>query len=364
MNIEVFLAKLQFSMHQRSVMYRKLSDFARQGIPIYTTIEKFIFAYTEMSKPNPVLKMLTLGYYNTPSVDYRVTIMNEWQKRMADGSSFSQALDGFVPKNEIMLIQSGEARGDLPGGMEKALFITHSIKRINGAVIGGLSYPFTILLVICGMIYMFATSVIPEMAHILPPENWPEGAPKLLYSISLFVSNFGAIIAVLILVAFVVISNTMNIFSGRLREILDGFPPWSIHKTMQGSIFLITLSSLMSAGVSINSSLIRIRDMAPPYLSDYIDKMLQKLSIGETNGESLNVGIFRDDLAVDIKLMGQVANFESIIAMLGKEAVERDIEKISDSAKILNNLVLVFSGVVIGFIYYAFYTLTSSIGQQ
>lgn len=347
MNVELWFAKAQFGLEQRTAMYRKLSSFARQGSPIYSTIEKFITAYSAKNRG-----------------DIRAVILSEWQRRMAEGMAFSQALEGFAPESEIMLIQAGEAKGDLSGGMEKALFITNSIKRIRGAIIGGLSYPLTILLVMLGMIYMFATSVVPQMAQVLPPDQWPEGSPQTLYSLSIFVRDYGAIVGIVFVALITVSIKTLNVFRGPLREALDRFPPWSIHKTMQSSVFLITLSSLMSAGIAINPALNRIKDNSAPYLSAFITRMMEKLSLGSQTGDALDVGLFNKDLSVDIRLMGQVADFQSAIMMLGQENVERDIERIAMISKALNNIVLIFTGGSIGFIYFAFYTLTSTISKS
>lgn len=345
MNFELAFAKFQFGLKQRASLYRKIASFARQGVPIYTAIERFVDEYSKKRG------------------DPRVLIMQEWLLRMRDGNTFGQALQGYAPEAELMLIQAGEAQGDLSRGIEKAIFVTESVARIRSAVISGLAYPVTVFALLIVMIYLFAIKVVPQLTQILPPEKWPEGPPQILYGMSVLVRDYGLWITFALVFGVVLSIKTLGVFRGPLRKAFDYFPPWSIYKTLQSSVFLITVSSLMSAGISINAALLRIREIVPPYVADYIGLMIDRLAMGESNGSSVDVGFLPYDTAVDIRILGQTADFQSLLQMLGEETVENDVQRITAATRVLSIAILLLTGVYIGFTYYAFYVLTSEMSE-
>ena len=344
-NFELWFAKAQFGMTERIKMYRKIMSFVKQGVPLFNTLELFGDAYEENKKGEP-----------------RSIILRQWTERISQGSTFSMSLTGYAPEAEVMLIESGEVSGDIENGFNQAIFVTESSKKIQSAIVSGLSYSLTVLLVLLGMMGMFAFYIMPQLVDVIPKENW-QGSAAALYSMSMFIKDYGLYSLVGCVVFLGGSLKSMPIWTGRSREFADHLPPWSIYKIIQGAVFLISLSSLMRTGVSLKDSLIKLHDKSSFYTRAYIDKMLDKLSHGESNGESLNVGLLDGEIAMDIKLLGGVSDFDEIMLMIGTEAINVNVERISAMASRVGTLILMLTAFYTGFSYYAFYMLTSSLGN-
>lgn len=340
--IELAFAKMQFGLKPRTMMYKKIASFSKQGTPVFQTIEMFEKAYSEKKG------------------DARAPILREWAASMSDGFSFSEAITGFAPDSEVMLISAGESNGDLEGGMKKAIFISESTAKIRSALIGGLSYSGILILTLVGMIVMFSLKVIPQMTEVMPVGEWPPLSKKL-YDMSMFVKNYGAVVGGTSVTLLVISIKTLGVFVGPIRRHLDRLPPWNIYKTIQGSVFLITLSSMMNAGIPLNNALYRIRDMSPPYLAGYINAMTELLVTGGMNGEVMDVGLLDYDTSLDIKLLGQTADFQSAMMMIGEESIEGALSKIHTiTAAIGTGVLFAITGFIM-FVYSGFFTLTMAI---
>nr|WP_305910459.1 type II secretion system F family protein [Methylomarinum sp. Ch1-1]MDP4523210.1 type II secretion system F family protein [Methylomarinum sp. Ch1-1] len=206
-SFEVRFAKFQFGITQRIGMYRKIMAFAKQGVPLFNTLELFERSYLENKKGDP-----------------RAVILGQWISEIATGSNFSQALVGYAPEAEIMLIESGEVSGDMESGLDQAIFVTESIKRIRSAIIGGLAYSLVVLLLLLGMIGMFAFNVVPQLVDVVPPEKWT-GASATLYSMSMFVKDYGIYSIFAVIASIIVALKSMPVWVGNSREFADYLPP-------------------------------------------------------------------------------------------------------------------------------------------
>lgn len=344
-DLNLALAKMQFGVKRRAMMYEKIKSFATQGTPVYNTIEMFAEAYHQRRG------------------DARALILDKWLESMRDGQSFSRSITGFAPEAEIMLIAAGESNGDLSGGMSKAIFVTESTSKIRGALVGGLSYSALLMIVLFAMIYMFSIKVIPEMVAILPVDTWPPISQKL-YFMSEFVKNYGFLVIGGFILFLIVSIKTLGIFVGPVRMVLDYVPPWNIYKTVQGSVFLITLSAMMTAGITLNNSLHKIKELSSPYIAGYIDEMLALLSDGRSNGEILTVGLLNKDVELDITLLGKTADFQSSMMMLGENSIEETINRIKSITGAIGTASLFLIAGFVIFVYLGFFTLTSSISDS
>ncbi len=345
-NIEIAFAKMQFGAKSRAMMYRKIAAYSKQGTPVFNTVEMFANAYGEKKRSDP-----------------RAAVLREWLIGMNNGLSFSESIRGYVPEAEAMLIAAGQANGNLADGMAKAVFVTEASIKIRSALIGGLAYSVLLIVTLMTMIAMFSVYVIPQVASIMPVENWPP-LSKQLYDTSVFVKDYGAMLALIFIVLLAVSMKTLGTFSGPMRKYFDKAPPWNIYKAIQGSVFLITLSSMMNAGIPLNNALIKIRELSAPYISLFLSDMIEALAGGAQNGEALDVGLLDDDTALDIRLLGQTADFQSSMSMIGEQAIVDTVEKIKIITSMIGIAVLFLIAGFIIFVYGGFFALTQAIAES
>lgn len=343
---ELRFARAQFGTRTRLKLYRKLYSFIKDGISLYEVLKKL------------------QGLYAKKKGDPRAVAIQEWLTRMEQGRSFASALQGWAPSSEIMLIESGEQSGDLAGALLNTVEVTESVNLMKKTIKGGLAYPTALFAALMGMIYMFAVKVIPEISSIQDPALWPD-VSQTLYHFSLAVQNYWWAFLLAFLCMVVAIVYSLPRLTGPVRHILDRVPPWSIYRTIQSSVFLVAVSALMKTGTPLMESIMRLRTLSAPYTRFHMSLIIRRMKAGFKDGLAMNTGHFLDtEVGNDIEIYGELTDFQVAMESLGRDVITRAVEQIKASTQVMANLVLLAMGVYIGWTYYAFMTLTSSIAQN
>jgi len=344
MNIEKSFYKMQFSTVVRMKLYRKIASFIRQGSPLFDMLLK-----------------LESKYESSKKGDVRAAIIRYWIKDMNNGKDFSEAIAYWVPPAEQMLIAAGEKSGAMEDAINNAIDVTEASKKMRSAIVGAMSYPGILIVILFGMIYLFSTQIVPKLVSIKDPQTWP-GPAKTMYEMSLFVQSYWLICIIMVFIFFATINYSIPRLTGFLRDKIDTIPPWSIYNSFQSSVFLISLSSLMKTGTALMDALEELRKSASPYTYAHITKMIRRMESGKDNGVSLNAGFLPKEIGIDVEIYDETADFQAAMEQVGRESIEDGIEAIKASSKAMGSIVMLFVGFYIGWVYYAFFTLTSSIG--
>ena len=94
------------------------------------------------------------------------------------------------------------------------------VKKIKNTIISGSTYPVILLLVVLGFIAMFSVKMAPTYLGILPLEQWPSMGQNL-YNFSHFIVSYWYILFGFLGVAGFVISKTIGVWTGQVREVFD-----------------------------------------------------------------------------------------------------------------------------------------------
>lgn len=343
---EAGFTKTQFTTTMRLQMYHKVSSFLEQGVPLHDILDQLAKQYVKIKKG-----------------DIRAVILKEWLAGLSAGRTFSTILAEWVPPAEAMLIRSGEKTGNLSEAFKNAIMITESAQRMKNTLLGQMSYPAVLLLMLFALIYMFSTQAIPTLTEVKDPETWPPMSKKL-YALSMFVQNYwwSVVGGISLFAGFA--AYTIPRTTGPIREILDKLPPWNVYKTFQGSVFLVSIAAMMKTGTPLVDSIKAIKTLSNDYVSDHLRRMILRMDGGRRVGESLNVGFFTKEMGMDIEIYGEVSDIQSAMDKIGKDSIEDGIESISKSAQAIKNMVMVGVGAYVAWVYYAFFTLTQAIGAD
>lgn len=334
---------MQFSTVMRMKLYRKIVSFIKQGSPLFDMLLKLESKY-EASKKG----------------DVRAAVIRYWIREMNNGKDFSEAIKEWVPPAEMMLIQAGEKSGAMEEAINNAIDVTEASKNMKSAIIGALSYPAILLVILFGMIYLFSTNVVPKLTSIKDPETWP-GPAHTMYKMSVFVESYWLFVIGGLICTFIAINYTIPRLTGKVRDSLDKIPPWSIYNSFQSSVFLISIASLMKTGTALADALEELKKHASPYVFHHINKMSRRMENGKSNGISLNTGFLPKEIGIDIEIYDETSDFQAAMDQVGRESIEDGIASIKASAKSMGSLVMMGVGFYIGWVYYSFFTLTSSI---
>lgn len=340
-----FRINWKFGLVDRISLYERLGAFLTAGIPVFDALDSIRARYEKRK-------------------DIRHVMVNQWLNIMRDGTPFAEAIKDWIPPSEYMLISSG-ARGEgLVSGLSEAARLSIAANKIKKAIYVGAAMPALLLIMLTAMIGGFDVYMAPVFKNLMPVNKWPEGA-QTLYAIAHFITgNWYWLIAGAIGSA-TVISLTMNGWVGRLREIADKLPPWSVYKNYQASSFLIGLASMLKAGVALNDALKIMNKNASPWLQVHIEQMLGSLRIGGSNyGEAMDTGLFDIDTTGDIIDYARLSSFEHAIYAIGERMVELGVEKTNERMSVAKNLMLFLVAGTVFWIYFTSYDLQSVIAEK
>ncbi|MND11568.1 Toxin coregulated pilus biosynthesis protein E [compost metagenome] len=339
---EQIWVKLTLGTDTRMSIYRKIAAFLEEGVPLHDILIKLSKQYKRAK-------------------DGRYKILNEWAQSLEAGQSFSATLQEWVPPSEAMIIRSGEKSGDLASAFANAVSATEAARSMRSAIIGNMAYPMALLVMICSLIYLFSTQAVPQLTAVKDPEYWPD-VSRSLYDMSVFVQQKWWAVLIGVTAFSGLVSWSMSRFVGSVRTKLDVIPPWSVYRTFQSSVFMISISAMMKSGTPIVDSIKEMRGMSNKYVSEHLREILAQLNAGKPIGSALNTGFLDKETGIDIEIYGELADMQKSMERIGAKSIENALVNIVNAANMAKNLILIGVAGYIAWVYYALYTLTQSIG--
>ncbi|WP_138519158.1 type II secretion system F family protein [Limnobacter alexandrii] len=271
-------------------------------------------------------------------------VFSHWHSNMSQGK-FNVAIKGTVPQSDLMIISASERSSTLPEGLRFLAKSIRQMKVMTAAIRSACIFPLFFLLVLFGMMYLFSTMLAPILIQVIPDINsFPTGG-KYFYLISMaFKENWPWIISIMISVP-ILFAFSLNRLTGKAREVLDRYPPYSIYRDYQASLFLVSFSSLIGSGVSFDEALKMIHSQSNKYMQWQITTMLRRYPLNPTKpAKAFEVGLFPQALRYMIEDYGRRNSFGDALKKIGVVAIETTALRVVKSAKLLNNILLLIVG--------------------
>lgn len=344
-------AKSQFNEQTRLRLYRKLAKMLGSGLPMLKVLEELHQRASQNGeKPNEPLAV----------------VLDDCRRAVQNGRLLSEGLESWIPQNEQMIILAGEQAGRLESTLSAVIQVVQSSKKIKSVIFGGIAYPVSVFILILAYIHIFGTKVIPEFARMVDPSAW-KGAAKSLHVMSLFVQSYMVFLVLFFITLVVVIVASMPRWTGSLRAWFDKVAPYSIYRLVNGSGFLLSFSALQFAGVTVERSLIRLSDMASPWMRERLDGALMGVKSGLNCGEALRnsgYGFPSDEVIDDLCVYAEYKGFAEALQTLADEWIEEGIEQVSIQMKILNSVAIIALAMVIGWLVTGFFGIQQEIAAM
>lgn len=345
---ELTVQKLFFGLKVRTSLYERIEAFLVAGIDIFTTLRTIRDRYESRRKTRGRAKVLT-----------------SWIRSMERGGTFSDAIKPWVPSSEHMLISSGERGEGIISGLKEARVLSIAAAQSKSAILGGTIFPCVLFAMIIGMLIMFQVQMVPIFKGLLPVERWP-GSARSLNSLSGFVKDRLYFLLAFVALLGIFVSYTLPRWRGDLRnKVFDKLPPWSIYRSYQSSSFLISLSSLMKAGVANYDALRLMHRTASPWMRQHLEKMMiaMRLGGGDNPGKALDTGMLDPEVAGDIQDYSRLGSFQDAIYRIGQRSLEEGVKAIRIKMDVLKNLLLFCVAGSIVWIYLTSYGLQTTIAN-
>ncbi len=341
--IKYYLTKnFYFDLKKRLEFYRIIRTFTQNGISIQTSLR----LYGDMIKK----------YNNDVSMKF---LVDDLLRMMANGTRFERAIAYWVPSQESAIIEASS--NDVAIACQVVTSFAENMTSIKSALVGALTYPAVMVLVLIGSLLSFSEFVLPLMVKLSPPQNWPPMAQNL-YALTTFIHDHLISIAItLVSITVLSISSLARFTFMPVRNILDKLPPWNIYKPYTATTFLIALASMLKTGSSFNNAVHKMGITATPYLMHFLRRIVIRLGAGSGFGESLVIGLFEGNLLISLTVFATTNNLEKGIKFLADENLEEQRLVFIKKGRILGYAMMIAVTAVIGWVMLSLYGIQSSV---
>jgi type II secretory pathway component PulF len=347
-DLQAKIIKMQFrsTRKHRFRIYRKLEGMLKTNEALSRALDRLYQNVSEMGK-----------YPNKPAA----VALREWFLKDRAGISLSQAMEGWVPAGELYMIRAGEESGALAKALASIQTMGDKARQMKEAVSYAVGYPTAMLILVSFVIYTFGVNLIANMRANAPKNV--VAAMGGVASFSDFITAWGLYIVAAVILTALVIACTLSRWRGPLRAKFDMFPPWSWYRVLQGSGFMLGLSSLLGAQVPLKRSLEILEEQGNPWIKERIGRARQEVLRGHNLGEALRISKynFPDPMvAIDLEILSERADVGIVIEQVTEEWIREQIDALKAQAVVARNLGMAVVG---GIIAWTMMSIFSVVGE-
>lgn len=353
-SLEVSFAKFRVNSNtkMRLKVYKKLASLLGNRFSLMSALDIMYDSITDCGK--------------NPSEPMAIAIAS-WGKSLQNGYAFSDALKGWAPSRERLMLSVGDM-SDLESALLNLIKVAEGTEKMLKPIIGAIAYPSFLLLMSVLVIYAIGAYMVPPMEEAAPNAKW-SGTAKDLVAVSHWIQENWLLAFSFFPVLFGTIYATIGIWTGPTRTAIDDCPPWSLYKMFMGITWLLSLSALIKAGVPISVALSNLRKDSNRYLKERIDKAMDFIKNGDNLGQALSktkLNFPDKDVVADLRIYAELDNFEEALDKLANDWLDESAESVEAKASILNmGAMFAISGIIAWAVFGVFEMqdqITSSMG--
>jgi type IV pilus assembly protein PilC len=290
-------------------------------------------------------------------------VLTDVREKLKSGIALSDAFasygDAFPPIYSTSL-RAGERSGDLEGVLRRFLRYQKIIVNLRKRVVGALIYPSVLVLLSIGMVFVMLTKVIPKFAEFY--QGFGAELPWFTTLMINIASGLNTNLPIFIIVVAAIVFLMRRWIKGPGRIPWDNF---KLRIPLAGGIlhrfaimqFTQSLGTLLAGGTPMVPAIeIASQSVTNQLVASKIFGMVQNVREGEPLWRSLEGTGAISDLAIEMIKVGESTG--ALTEMLGNvsEFYDEEIEsRLTRMVAAIEPLILVFMGIVIALLLYAFY---------
>lgn len=337
--LDLWYAKLVFRLNteKRMATARKLASLLRNDFTLMDALVR--------------LEMIESQNGKKPNEPFAI-VMREWQKNLERGMSFSDATRGWVPPKETLLVTSGNL-SDLVVALENVSRVIDGTQRINRAMISAIAYPLFLLLLTFGIIMLVGIYLVPPLAEIAGDNMIWTGMAGSLIWLSNFSVNYWFVFLFGFIALVAIVWLTLPNWSGRLRATFDNLPPWNVYKIQMGVGWLMSLSSMVEAGITIPDAMRMLADTSNKYLRDILEDTLHYIANGDNLGNALkNTGreFPNKEIIGDLAIYADMNDFDKNLSRVANDYLEESVRKMESISNAMNSIGILLVSAIIAWV--------------
>ncbi|MBO8425056.1 MAG: type II secretion system F family protein, partial [Proteobacteria bacterium] len=210
-----------------------------------------------------------------------------------------------------------------------------------------------LLLLTFGIIMLVGIYLVPPLAEIAGDNMVWTGMARSLIWLSEFSIQYWYIILGVFVALCVIIGISLPNWSGRLRAKFDKLPPWNVYKIQMSVGWLMSLSSMVAAGITIPDAMRMLADNSNKYLRDILEDTLHYIANGANLGAALN-STGRDfpnsEIIGDLAIYADMNGFDENLGRVANDYLEESVRKMESVSNVLNSIGILLVSAIIAWV--------------
>lgn len=243
--------------------------------------------------------------------------------RAKRSATLDVALLGFVPDTDILQLRAG-VRANVVAST--CMRLCESIDRESSmlwTIIGAIAYPILIGVMLCGMVVMYATKILPPFESIQAIEKWPL-EPLFVLHLGTFIASWWWLIIAGLIGAGVLAMALLHSYTGRGRVFIDSIPPFNFYRIQKASGFAESFHTLIAAEIPTKDALQFLSDSGSPWMQSRVRAITTLFATGEPKTLAAAMDAtghsFPDDGYIDaLILSGSQTDLAAQVAAVNKD---------------------------------------------
>ena len=337
--LDLWYAKLVFRLNteKRMATARKIASLLRNDFTLMDALGR--------------LEVIESHGGTKPNEPFAI-VMREWQKNLERGMSFSDATRGWVPPEETLLVTSGNL-SDLVVALENVSRVVDGTQRIKRAMFSPIAYPLFLLLLTFGIIMLVGIYLVPPLAEIAGDNMVWRGMAASLIWLSEFSIKYWFVFLIVFFAIIGIVWLSLPNWTGRLRTFFDKLPPWNVYKIQMSVGWLMSLSSMVAAGITIPDAMRMLADTSNKYLRDILEDTLHYIANGDNLGRALNNtgrNFPNEEIIGDLAIYADMNAFDENLSRVANDYLEESVRRMESISNVMNSIGILLVSAIIAWV--------------
>ena len=337
--LELLYAKIVFKMDtdKRMAISRKVASLLRNNFTLMDALHR--------------IEMIESHDGRKPNEPFAIA-MRDIQKKLERGMTFAEATADWVPSEETILLTSGNV-SSLLISLENITRVVGGINRIKRALVSAIAYPLFLFALTVAIIIMVGLYLVPPLAEAAGSTVVWRGTAASLVWLSSIAGEYWYIVVGIFAGLIAIIWLSLPVWTGRLRTFFDKLPPWNTYKLQLSVSWLMSLSAMVAAGVSVPDAMRLLIEHSNRYLSDILEETLHYIANGENLGSALAAtgkNFPNEEIIGDLMIYSDMNDFDKNLNQIAVDYMEDSVRKMENISSTLNSIGIILVSLIIGWV--------------
>lgn len=292
-------------------------------------------------------------------------ILKDMMNALSAGEDFSEAVAPWVPNDDLMMLRATINSPDFCTQFATYLELLEVKDKIRKTIKDGIKEAGIKIIMLTLLILMFGFVMIPKIEPMFPMENWT-GLALVLKGLYYFAIYGLPVVGASIFVASVIIRFALPRWTGSLRKKADKLPIFALYREITGLNFVLSLASLLQAGMSGVRPINMLRPAATPYVRMHLNAIRAEVKNGRVLGSALyeaQTNWPSDDVNLKIKTFSASNDISKHMTIRAKKWAKETVESIEGTMNTVTFIAMALTASVILIVFMGTVGLVTSAGQ-